>query len=76
MKKFAFIVFDNCAVWQVTLLQKFLKDKGWKIDTLSVDGSNISTDGGWLFMLNSPLKRLVLMVIFLFNMHERSFFNY
>ncbi|WP_179298678.1 DJ-1/PfpI family protein [Evansella halocellulosilytica] len=55
MKKFAMIVYDNCAIWQVTLLQKFLKDKGWEMDILSVDGSSVVTDGGMVIQVDKPV---------------------
>ncbi|MFE7062221.1 DJ-1/PfpI family protein [Sutcliffiella sp. NPDC057660] len=46
MGKFACVLFENCAIWQVTLLQKFLKDNGWEMETLTHDGLPVSTDGG------------------------------
>ncbi|MGG3624180.1 hypothetical protein ABES25_11555 [Bacillus gobiensis] len=33
MNKFAFVAYDDFAIWQVALLQKFLKDKSWKMET-------------------------------------------
>ncbi|MFS0863186.1 DJ-1/PfpI family protein [Fredinandcohnia sp. 179-A 10B2 NHS] len=41
-----FIVYDDFAMWQVALLHKFLKNAGYEIETLSIEGGEISTDGG------------------------------
>lgn len=46
MKKYLFIVYHHCALWQVALLQKFLHDKQWEFDVVSVDGKQVVTDGG------------------------------
>lgn len=45
-KSVGFIVFENFAMWQVSLLQMFLKNAGYAMDTLSVEGGLIQTDGG------------------------------
>ncbi|PKR84221.1 DJ-1/PfpI family protein [Heyndrickxia camelliae] len=47
-KKVGFIVYDHFAIWQVSLLQKFLTDADYQIETLSINGGLISTDGGVL----------------------------
>lgn len=57
MKKYAFIVFDNCAIWQVTLLQKFLRDKGWEFDVLSLDGNPLKTDGGMSIQVDYSIEK-------------------
>ncbi|ADU30587.1 ThiJ/PfpI domain-containing protein [Evansella cellulosilytica DSM 2522] len=46
MKKIGFIVYEGFAIWQVSLMQMFLKQDGWEINTLSVDGGLVATDGG------------------------------
>ncbi|MFA9559156.1 DJ-1/PfpI family protein [Evansella sp. AB-rgal1] len=46
MKKIGFIVYDGFAIWQVGLLQMFLKQDGYEIETISINGGLISTDGG------------------------------
>lgn len=56
MKKFAFLAFEDCAIWQVTLLQKFLKNKGWEMETLSIDGSDAATDGGLVIHADHSIK--------------------
>ena len=42
----AFLGFDGCAIWQVALLQMFLANAGWTMDTITADGDEIVTDGG------------------------------
>lgn len=42
----AFLGFDGCAIWQVALLQMFLRNAGWTMDTITADGDEIVTDGG------------------------------
>ncbi|MGG3575079.1 DJ-1/PfpI family protein [Bacillus gobiensis] len=56
MNKFAFIAYDDFAIWQVALLQKFLKDKSWKMETFSIDGSNVSTDGGIVINVEKSIE--------------------
>ncbi|WP_449621536.1 DJ-1/PfpI family protein [Robertmurraya sp. Marseille-Q9965] len=56
MKKYAMIVYDNCAIWQVTLLQKFLKDQKWDIHTFSIDGLNVVTDGGMTIYVDQSIE--------------------
>lgn len=46
MKKVAFIAYDDFAMWEVALLQKLLKNCGWQVDTITVDGKTVRTDGG------------------------------
>lgn len=41
-----FIVYDDFAMWQVALLHKFLRNAGYEIETLSIEGGEIFTDGG------------------------------
>jgi len=47
-KKVGFIVYDHFAIWQVSLLQKFLTDADYQMETLSINGGLVSTDGGVL----------------------------
>jgi putative intracellular protease/amidase len=44
--KVAFLAVEGTAVWQVTLLQKFLRDAGLTIRTLTPGGQPVTTDGG------------------------------
>lgn len=47
-KKVGFFVYDDFAIWQVSLLLKFLTDADYQIETLSINGGLVSTDGGVL----------------------------
>ncbi|MBS4174695.1 DJ-1/PfpI family protein [Bacillus sp. FJAT-49736] len=47
-KKVGFIVYDDFAIWQVSLLQMFLKNAGYCVETLSINGGLVPTDGGVL----------------------------
>jgi len=47
-KKVGFFVYDDFAIWQVSLLLKFLTDAYYQIETLSINGGLVSTDGGVL----------------------------
>ncbi|MFD1738163.1 DJ-1/PfpI family protein [Bacillus salitolerans] len=53
MGKVAFFVYDQFAMWQVALLQKFLVNKGYTIETVSIGGGLISSDGGMLISSTS-----------------------
>lgn len=44
--KVAFLAFEGCAVWQIALLQKFLRQAGFTIRTLTLGGVPVTTDGG------------------------------
>ncbi|MFT4414034.1 DJ-1/PfpI family protein [Fredinandcohnia humi] len=56
MKKVGFIVYDHFAMWQVSLLQMFLKNAGYQIEPLSISGGGIATDGG-ISILTEPLSK-------------------
>ncbi|MBB6452466.1 putative intracellular protease/amidase [Salirhabdus euzebyi] len=56
MKKIAFITYDGFALWQVALLQKFLKQEGWAIDTFSLHGGIVQSDGG-LEIVSTTLEK-------------------
>lgn len=47
-KKVGFFIYDDFAIWQVSLLQMFLKNAGYQLKTLSINGGLVSTDGGVL----------------------------
>ncbi|MFD2444775.1 DJ-1/PfpI family protein [Bacillus sp. CGMCC 1.16607] len=51
--KIGFIVFNHFAIWQVSLLQMFLKNAGYTIETLSINGGLVPTDGGILVSTES-----------------------
>ncbi|HEY4552663.1 MAG TPA: DJ-1/PfpI family protein [Bacillaceae bacterium] len=55
--KAAFLAYDECAVWQVSLLQMFLSRHGWSIDTLTIGGKEIVTDGGLTVKATKPVDR-------------------
>ena len=55
----AFLGFDGCAIWQVALLQMFLCNAGWAIETMSSDGNEILTDGGLTLQPNRSLEDAV-----------------
>ncbi|WP_316570259.1 DJ-1/PfpI family protein [Neobacillus sp. YIM B06451] len=55
MKKVGFIVFEDFAIWQVALLQKFLNNNGYEIETLSIGGGLVRTDGG-LYVASEALE--------------------
>lgn len=44
--KVAFLAFEGSAIWQVTLLQKFLRRAEWTIRTLTLEGQSVTTDSG------------------------------
>jgi putative intracellular protease/amidase len=44
-RKVGFIVFDHFAIWQVSLLQMFLHNAGFEIETISINGGLVVTDG-------------------------------
>lgn len=44
--KVAFLALEGAALWQVTLLLKFLRDAGLTIRTLTPGGQPVTTDGG------------------------------
>lgn len=56
MKRAAFIAFEEFAMWQVALLQKFLRDKNWQIDTLTLGGHDVRTDGGITVRADRPME--------------------
>ncbi|RDU35979.1 hypothetical protein DRW41_15405 [Neobacillus piezotolerans] len=55
MAKVGFIVFEDFAMWQVALLQKFLRNNGYDIETLSIGGGPVRTDGG-IYVESQPLE--------------------
>jgi putative intracellular protease/amidase len=45
----AFLAYDGCALWQVTLLQMFLQNAGIFMETVTVNGKEAVSDGGLRF---------------------------
>lgn len=52
----AFLAFDACALWQVTLLQKFLRDADWRMETLTIGGKEVVSDGGLTIQATETLE--------------------
>jgi putative intracellular protease/amidase len=55
--KAAFLAFDQCALWQVGLLQLSLRECGWFIRTLSLGGQPVTTDGGVRLQADDAMDR-------------------
>lgn len=56
--KAAFLAFDECSVWQVALLQMFLRKSGWTMRTLTMDGQSVITDGGLRLVPDGAIERV------------------
>jgi|GEM_PF-3082434 len=54
--KAAFIALDECALWQVAMLQKILYQNRWAWRTLTLDGRPVITDGGIRLMPDSSVE--------------------
>jgi len=55
--KAAFLAFEECSVWQVALLQMFLRKSGWTMRTLTLDGQSVVTDGGLRLVPDGGVER-------------------
>ncbi|GAA0364493.1 DJ-1/PfpI family protein [Bacillus horti] len=60
MKRAAFIAYDDCAIWQVALLQRFLRKAEWEVTTITLDGKDVITDGGMKLKADTSLSEIDL----------------
>lgn len=54
--KAAFVALENCALWQVAMLQKLLYNDGWVWRTITLDGQSVRSDGGIRLAADSAVE--------------------